>query len=138
MNVRASPMPTNARAATATGSDSVSANVICADAMISAPAAIILREPIRSSSTPAGICIAAYTTTCSTTNEDNRDGEIENRSAALSPATPKAVRCSTPMTYAKTPMPHTTHTVLPVLTVFPMLTGRLCQPRCGMIGPGSS
>lgn len=61
MKVKASPMPTSTRPATASGSRSVSASSPCPAAMSTAPAAIITREPTRSSSSPALLgCLRAH------------------------------------------------------------------------------
>ena len=54
MNVNASPRPTTARAAIASGSDSVNASTSWPDAIRAAPQTISTLEPYRSSSTPAG------------------------------------------------------------------------------------
>ena len=45
MKVSASPAPTAIRAPIATGSDSVKARANCADIMMNAPTAIMIREP---------------------------------------------------------------------------------------------
>ena len=95
MKVNASPRPTTARAAMATGSDSVSARVSWPATIRVPPVTIIAFDPKRSSRTPAGICAAAYTVSWSTTNVDRIAGLAANRSAASSPATPNVVRSMT-------------------------------------------
>ncbi len=54
MNVSASPRPTTARAAIATGNTVVNARVSCPVAISAAPVTISVFEPSLSSSTPAG------------------------------------------------------------------------------------
>ncbi len=76
----------------------MNASTSCADAMIAAPEAIITREPNRSSNTPAGICMLAYTTICRTTNPESTAGVMSKRSVAARPDTPNDVRCMTATT----------------------------------------
>ncbi len=52
-------------------------------------------EPYRSSSTPTGTCIAAYTVSCTTVKLASADAEMWKRSAACRPATLIEPRCST-------------------------------------------
>src|SRR5262249_43483624 len=67
-----------------------------------------VREPTRSMSTPTGICMAAYTISCTTANDDSTAAVTWNRSVADTPATPTLVRCMTATRYAKTPIPKMT------------------------------
>ena len=55
-------------------------------------------EPNRSSSTPTGICIAAYTVSCTTAKVASCAASTWKRSAASSPATPSEVRWKTAST----------------------------------------
>ncbi len=64
-------------------------------AITSAPAAIITREPNRSTSTPTGICMAAYMISCTTAKSDSTEAPIPNRAVASSAATPSEVRWKT-------------------------------------------
>ena len=52
----ASPAPSSARAATATGNEVAKANISCPPVIITSPTSSSRREPNRSSSTPTGIC----------------------------------------------------------------------------------
>ena len=49
-------------------------------------------EPNRSMSTPTGICMAAYTASCTTVNVASCAALMSKRSAASRPATPSEVR----------------------------------------------
>ena len=62
----ASPAPSTARAPTATGNDVANANTSCPAVISTSPVRSIARDPNRSSSTPIGICMPAYTTSWST------------------------------------------------------------------------
>jgi hypothetical protein len=74
MKVNASPAPTSTRAAMASGSPVATASSSCPAAITSAPVTTSVRAPNRSSSTPAGTCRLAYTSSWSTTNPDNTAG----------------------------------------------------------------
>ncbi len=88
MNTIASPMPTKIRAATAPAYAVVTAKPSWATVISTAPVNSSRCGPYRSISTPTGICMPAYTSSCSTVNVDSCDAEISNRSVAASPATP--------------------------------------------------
>ncbi len=55
-------------------------------------------EPNRSMSTPTGICIAAYTVSCTTVKVASWAALMSKRSAASRPATPSEVRWKTAST----------------------------------------
>lgn len=98
MKVKASPSPSTARAAIAAGRVSDTASANCPAAIRMPPVTIIVLDPTRSSSSPAGTWAAAYTTTCSTTNVDSTPGLAPKRWAASRPDTPSEVRSSTATT----------------------------------------
>ena len=105
--VMASPVPTSIRATIAPAGEVVRAMSTWPPAMTSAPRATILREPMRSTSTPTGTCITAYMTSCRTAKTENRDAPIANRAVAYSAATLSEERWNTASPYARTPTPHT-------------------------------
>ncbi len=96
--VSASPTPSTARASRPSGYDSATASRICPSPSSSSAAVSTRRGPNRSTSTPVGICIAAYTPTWSTVNVDSAAAPTPKRSAASSPATPSEVRWNTART----------------------------------------
>ena len=59
------------------------------------PQSSTLREPNRSTSSPTGICMPAYTSSCSIVNVASWDAEMSNRSVAASPATASDERWKT-------------------------------------------
>ena len=94
-NTIASPAPSSTRAATPTGNVVANANASCPVVIRVRPASSSARDPNRSSSTPTGICMPAYTTSWSTVKRASAVASISNRSAASSPATPSELRWKT-------------------------------------------
>ena len=91
----ASPAPTTARAPTATGNEVANANTSWAAVINTSPVSSSARDPNRSSSTPVGICMPAYTTSWRTVKNASAVASISNRSAAIRPATPRDERLKT-------------------------------------------
>ena len=94
----ASPAPSTARAATAPPKDVVNAKNSCPAVINARPDSSIARDPKRSSITPTGTCIAAYTTSWRTVKAASRVALMSKRSEASSPATPRELRWKTAST----------------------------------------
>src|SRR3954454_4004846 len=77
--------------------------------MTRAPATTSRRGPKRASTTPTGICMAAYTASCSAANRDSTAAVAWKRSCACSEATPRDERSNTAMPYAVMPRAHMSH-----------------------------
>ncbi len=106
INVIASPAPTRMRPRIAIPILGATARVACPATISPAPRRMRNRGPTRSSTIPMGICRPAYTMSCTTASVDSTAAEISNRSVASTPATPRELRCSTAMTYAKVATPN--------------------------------
>ena len=95
VNVIASPAPTRTRAMIAETRLPLNARSSWPRNINSAPQPSTIRLPNRSTSSPTGICIAAYVSSCTTMNRLTTEAPTANRSAAAPLATPKLVRCIT-------------------------------------------
>ena len=82
----------------------------------------MIRDPNRSTSTPTGICMPAYVSSCTTANSDSTAAVTPNRSVASSAATASEVRWKTATAYAATATPHTAQDRL--------VTGRCPEVHC--------
>ena len=91
----ASPAPRTARASTATGKLDANANTSCPTVIVARPTSSITRDPKRSSSTPTGICMAAYTSSWRTVKNASSVAAMPKRCVASSPATPSELRWNT-------------------------------------------
>ena len=94
----ASPAPRTARAATAPPKEVVEAKTSWPAVIRTSPVSSIAREPKRSSRTPTGTCMAAYTTSWSTVKAARLVALMSKRSAASRPATPSELRWKTAST----------------------------------------
>ena len=90
--MQASPAPTSARPAIAGASVGLNANSSSPAPIASSPSVSDRRGPSRSASSPAGICIARYTPSCTVDNSAIALVVTPNRSAASSDATPRLIR----------------------------------------------
>ena len=108
-NVTASPTPTSARPATATGSACARANIVSPTTIARTPRASVRRGPIRSAANPAGSCIARYAPICRNAKSPSAPVATPRRSAVSPAATLRVTRWKNAMRYALTPTPHTTH-----------------------------
>ena len=94
----ASPAPTTARASTAPAKDPEKAKPSWPTVISTSPQTSIAREPKRSSRTPTGTCMPAYTTSWRTVNVARLVALMWKRSAAMIPATPSELRWKTART----------------------------------------
>ncbi len=108
MKVMASPMPTRVRASRARTKESARANPTWARVITTAPVRMTLRGPKRSTSSPTGTCMPAYTISCSIVNVASCAAVMSKRSAASRPATASEERWKTAKRYSESALPHTT------------------------------
>ena len=109
MNVIASPAPTSTRARIASPIAWVVASTSCPIAISVAPVTISRRDPTRSSITPTGTCIPAYTASCMTLNRLSTNAVVPKRRWASTAATPSDARWNTATEYAAIPRPRISH-----------------------------
>lgn len=95
MKVMASPQPMTAREASAGPKVVARAKASCPALISRTPSSRTRLAPKRSTRRPTGICMAAYTSTCSTAKVESAEAPIPKRAAASSPATPRLVRWTT-------------------------------------------
>ena len=74
------------------------AKTSCPAVISTSPDSSIARDPKRSSSTPTGTCMPAYTTSWRTVKNASGVALMSKRSAASSPATPSELRWKTAST----------------------------------------
>ena len=98
MKTIASPMPTKTRAATPAPKVLAKAKANWPPVISTTPATRSFFAPNRSTMTPTGICIAAYTNNCTMVKVASWAELMWKRSAAMRPATPSEVRWKTAST----------------------------------------
>ena len=95
MKIIASPMPTKTRAATPAPNVLAKAKANWPPVISRTPVINSFFAPTRSRMAPTGICMAAYTKSCTIVNVASSAELMWNRSTAMRPATPNEVRWKT-------------------------------------------